>query len=301
VSWSDEELIEAVERYRAALIEGGTKPGTASVYISQVDRFVRWLTGRDPGAVIAGRARRSPSRTSARLRPASASVTASLPESLRRAIDEWGQHGRSAQPAMQWHREKWIAEFPQHEALFRSLPEGLDRDVIKSRCGNAAEDRASAEAAFIVSMVWGYGVKGYGRPRTARVLATNDAPGRLQAVVRTLMDEGAVAAYDRLGKDQRLRGLGPAFGTKFLYFCQSPDQRPRALIHDEFVASWLRDSAGINLSPLAWSTRTYAAYLGLLHRWADELACEPDDVELAIFHVAASSRRSPWAPRSAGS
>lgn len=290
---TDDDLRDAVDRYRDHLIGIGTKLGTANVYVGQVARFVDWLTHEDNASGV-----RAPKPSASRTPRVAMKTTvrnAGVPSSLRDAIATWKASGRQPQAPMAWRRDRWITDFPQHSAILEALPDRLGRHDVRTWCANAATDRSAAEAAYLVTMVWGYGIKGYGRPRTAKVLGNPDAAGRLLVVARTLAEDGAVAAYHRLGTDQRLRGLGPAFGTKFLHFCQPSDDRPRALIHDEFVASWLRAVAGISLSPLSWSTQTYSAYLDLLHGWAMELDCEPDEAELAIFLDAASGRQSPWA------
>ena len=154
-------------------------------------------------------------------------------------------------------------------------------------------------SAFVAVMAWGYGSVGYGPYRTTRVLSdTPDAGKRLLAVTRTLADEGALAAYRRLAspRDCRLLGLGPAFGTKYLYFCQPPDQEVTALIHDALVSTWLLREAGLTLSSAVWSVSTYRHYLELMHKWAAELACRPDELEYGIFAAMAADRGSQWAP-----
>jgi hypothetical protein len=77
--------------------------------------------------------------------------------------------------------------------------------------------------------------------------------------------------------------LGPAFGTKFLYFCQRIGQWPQALIHDKNLSDWLRDNARLNLPSASWSERRYRAYLAQMHSWAEDLDRSPDDVELCMF------------------
>jgi hypothetical protein len=53
-----------------------------------------------------------------------------------------------------------------------------------------------------------------------------------------------------------LVGLGPAFGTKFLYFCSPPGGQP-ALILDRLMSRWLRDNAGLAVNEIRWSVSTY--------------------------------------------
>jgi hypothetical protein len=97
-----------------------------------------------------------------------------------------------------------------------------------------------------------------------------------------------VEAHTNLGDNgtARLPYLGPAFGTKFLYFCSSTGGRP-ALILDRFVARWLRENVGLVLNEVRWSVSTYASYLKTMFGWADELGLTADELEACIFSTQA--------------
>lgn len=206
--------------------------------------------------------------------------------------------GQGQQAAFDWPKDKWTTALPQDRAHLENLPDRLDRTSVAHQCRDAAASPEGARSAFITAMAWGYGDRGYGRYRTNRVLANPQAADRLCAVAKTLADEGALAAYRRLATadDLRLHGLGPAFGTKYLYFCQSPTARPRALILDALVARWLREAGLLEVDPVPWSTGTYGRYLGTMHDWAAELETSADTLELAMFEEAASATSSSWNP-----
>lgn len=110
----------------------------------------------------------------------------------------------------------------------------------------------------------------------------------------TLVDEGPVAAYGRLARDCPMKYLGPAFGTKFLAFCQPAGQPVVALIQDELVSSWLARHGRPDLTSNGWSERTYAAYLSQIHAWAAELGCDAETVERLIFQAEADTRGNQW-------
>jgi hypothetical protein len=107
---------------------------------------------------------------------------------------------------------------------------------------------------------------------------------------------GLVRAYGRLGDHgaARLPGLGPAFGTKFLYFCSPPGTCP-ALILDRLVADWLSEHAGLRLNQIRWSASTYLRYLTAMSGWADEMALPADKLEVCIFMAAAADTGGQWA------
>ncbi len=211
---------------------------------------------------------------------------ASALEVLRGLVRDWHKRGSPPQRAIKWRQADWMAAFRKHRDTLMRLPSSLDRDDVRRVAARAAQDPEEAEFAFLVVKAWGEGDNGYGPFRARESLEVTSDPGtRLMAAAQTIVARGAVAAYERFSDrgDCRIFSLGPAFGTKFLYFCQPYDQRPRALIHDKNVADWLRDNAGLSLPSASWSVLRYRAYLAQMHRWAEDLDCSPDDVELCMF------------------
>ena len=89
-------------------------------------------------------------------------------------------------------------------------------------------------------------------------------------------------------------GLGPAFGTKYLYFTQPPPQGPRALIVDALVTEWLDRETDLGFAAGAFSVPTYGRYLEMMHDWAASLGCEPDELESCMFRAIATERGSQW-------
>src|SRR5439155_446350 len=186
--------------------------------------------------------------------------------------------------------------------FLNQLPDELDRAAVRAAGASAAVGEREATAAFIAVMAWGFGSVGYGPFRTRRILAsTPDAASRLRKVAELVQGSSADSAYRSFARsaESRLQFLGPSFGTKFLHFCQPANRWPRALILDEFVASWLREHTGEKLDPVAWNEPTYRRYLRLMHGWSEALGVEPDELEYCIFQAAADSRASQWGAKSA--
>jgi hypothetical protein len=207
-------------------------------------------------------------------------------EELRGVTSEWRRRGSPPQGPTEWRKPDWIRSFPDHARFLHKQPRVLDRTAVAEGATSANVDRAAAESAFILSKAWGEGKNGYGCSRALESFdQTPNIGDRLVTIARTLQNDGALAAYARMCDDGdcRIFNLGPAFGTKFLYFAQPPTMRPRALIHDRIVAKWLRERAGLYLGSDVWSVARYATYIDHMHRWAEALECEPDEVELNIF------------------
>ena len=202
---------------------------------------------------------------------------------------------------MTWHRDRWVDALPLHEETLRALPLQIDRHAVGAASAGADDEPAAAVRALIAVMVWGFGTRGYGPFRVRRMLRAADAPRRLALVSRTLRDAGPLAAYRRMANssDCRVAFLGPAFGTKFLYFCQPPPTSgARALILDRYVADWLQREAAFVVDPWSWSPAAYGRYLDQMQAWAELLKCAPDDLERLMFEVIATERDSEWAIRS---
>lgn len=156
---------------------------------------------------------------------------------------------------------------------------------------------ACAVRSYIAVCVWGTGTGGRGVARRARPLRSQaDVGERLLEAIGTLRGDGAVAAYRRLRNDGDLhiKGLGPAFFSKVLYFTGwNHVAGPRPLILDRFVARALDDQAGLGWRPTwNWTSGQYDRYLDLVAGWAVSWGTEADVVERELFeHGKALSRR----------
>jgi hypothetical protein len=180
--------------------------------------------------------------------------------------------------------------------MLEALPDALDREAIRAASREAAEGPAQAVRAFMATMIWGYGRVGYGPWRTRRVLEeTPEAPLKLTTAAALVRADGGPVAYRAMTSALRLRFLGPAFGTKYLYFAPSQPDNPPALILDRLVAGWLNRHAGTRINPITWAPSTYKHYVGLLVEFAEELDVGPDAIEERIFIAAAREAGGQWA------
>lgn len=213
----------------------------------------------------------------------------------------WHQAGRPRQVKSSWNIEAWVRQLPEYESLLRSFPSGsIGRQDGIDLVGKVT-DEESAVNAFLLSMVWGYGPVGYGPFRTRRVLNGKDAPARLLEVARIAQSEGGLPAFKQIaGKRQQDRGylkfLGPAFGTKYLYFLTAAIPAVETTpVLDAVVERWFRQNLpGSPVSSFSWQTGSYEAFLRYLQEWSTALAgagnddLKLDDVEYLIFASGAS-------------
>jgi hypothetical protein len=95
--------------------------------------------------------------------------------------------------------------------------------------------------------------------------------------------ENEERAYIHLAKESRLTFLGPAFGTKFLYFISERSAIELPLILDAVVSQALLELAGVAISAKTWNPSAYQNYLARLRGWAAALSVSPPDVERILF------------------
>ena len=190
------------------------------------------------------------------------------------------------------------------------LPDGIPRTGRISR-GDVLDIGERVRAAMLratdllaASFVWGWGTTGYGPRRYRDICAA--AGDRLESSLQRVLaeinkDPGSpdlIAGYAQLygGYDyenrgapghepwSRLRGFGPAFFTKFLYF-----STPGALILDNRLANAIHSRSRLSYlvtekdRSLAWTPYRYAVYLHWMGQTALVAGVEPDILELTLF------------------
>lgn len=213
-----------------------------------------------------------------------------VPHSLADLIDR--RRGQEQQ-AISWPQGRWKRACSSH-AVLGNLPPTLDRKRVRLESANAGTSESAAMNAFLATMVWGYGNVGYGAWRVTQALKDGDAGRKLLDVVTALNSDGPEAAYRLMAGASRLHRIGPAFGTKFLYFADLGIHLRRALILDALVAEWLGRNTNFRVDPVPWAPAKYGEYLEKMHDWAHALTMDPDAVELAIFQEMSDRDGNQW-------
>ena len=147
-------------------------------------------------------------------------------------------------------------------------------------------------------MVWGYGDRGYGPYRVTQMMKQHHAVEVLSEAFEFCQRGDAKGAYEFLSKN-RIRILGPSYGSKFITFCTPRDIG--APIYDSLIAMWVKEFAakeflGVTTSSESWNLKTYSRYWDWVKEHADELECYPDEIELVLFRDAERkfSKASNW-------
>lgn len=216
---------------------------------------------------------------------------------LVRLVDNWKANGSPKQEGFNWSssRNNWIAAFPNESKFISALPEEIDRDVVRKICDS---DKYNIIQKFLAVMVWGYGDRGYGPYRVTQMMNQDHAVPVLTQVYGLCKNGDAKGAYDFLRRN-RIRILGPSYGSKFITFCT-----PREIgapIYDSLIAIWVREFAekeflGVSTSSENWNLKTYSRYWDWIKEHSDALKCYPDEIELVLFRDAESkfAKASNW-------
>ncbi|MCD1287781.1 hypothetical protein CV023_18410 [Brevibacterium sp. CCUG 69071] len=161
---------------------------------------------------------------------------------------------------------------------------------------------------FLLAMLWGYGLVGYGPFRTRRILDRPEAAAELFEVAQVAQSDGGLAAFKLIadcrngGERSFLKWLGPAFGTKYIYFLTAKNnpQKP-APVMDAVVYRWFRKHApDRKLRVDLWHTPSYEQFLSSLEEWAADITqqfdqeIQIDDVEYLIFAEGSRFEGNDW-------
>lgn len=220
-------------------------------------------------------------------------MSVSIPSELREAFARWDRAGRPSAEPSPWRRTFWEARVAVPEKL-SSVP--IDREVATEWARRVtAGDRVSQAQAFVVAMIWGHGPVPYGPYRTQRIMEQSQFSDHLAEVTEATLYRGGIAGYRTvyehrwLGEHRDpgyLKWLGPAFGTKYLYFLTRA-HRPGEItpVLDDVVRRWFRAYVPqINVEIGDWEhPDRYQAFVETVQEWGAELGIPSDEVEHLIF------------------
>ena len=186
--------------------------------------------------------------------------------------------------------EEWVERFPRDSRFLRSICQDLDRARVKRICSNRSN--SSARQKFLAVMLWGYGSYAIGATRAQKVTQEVDFDVKLRKVIELAQRGRHVDAISFMTMNP-IKGFGPAYGTKLVYFC-SP-RNVCAPIYDKRVRDWLakyarRELPGARLEKVQWHTNSYVAWSNWLQSQESLLGYKWEDLEYLIFQDAKKIR-----------
>ncbi|MFF1945132.1 hypothetical protein ACFVWF_23685 [Rhodococcus qingshengii] len=200
-----------------------------------------------------------------------------------------------------FNRDRWKKLIPQQSAWPAELdacsmvgrwPYVDRRQVfdVARRVGSGSDDPTGATQLYVAAAVWGTGTSALDVSRRIKVLKEPDVDMHLAAALKILQVEGPVSAYRSLsiGGSHRVKNLGPAFFSKFLYFAgfDAKGYMQKPLILDQHVARSLNVFTNSEWSTAGpWSTEQYARYLDHVDDWASQWDTSHDVVERQLFRL----------------
>jgi hypothetical protein len=150
----------------------------------------------------------------------------------------------------------------------------------------------------MASMMWGYGTSaGYGPARTLNALTSHSDVGTELAEAIRLVSSGEPGDLQSAYENFSLKPCGVVYRTKFFFAIGlGTNSRPIPLVLDSVVGRKLRALNGDNgFDPsafvkvaqngktLTWFPSGYIEYVKEMDRWAQELGCRADGIELFLF------------------
>lgn len=245
-------------------------------------------------------------------------MTTPVPDSLQKAFEQWTVRGKPEDEPTTWKKASWekaLAGAEPVRDLLGGWPAELNgeplsrKDVTAFAAKVTPEDRASQLTAFLAAMIWGYGRVGYGPSRVVKMLAEPGFLDDLAELTRTTLAKGGVAAYERAwegrfgsGKDRGfLKHLGPAFGTKYIYFltrAQPVEGQGIAPVLDSVVRMWFRKNApdvDVRIGDGWGHADRYETYVKTMLAWEADLGIPADDIERLIFVSREAEVGGTWA------
>ena len=183
---------------------------------------------------------------------------------------------------------EWIERFPGDAKFLKSVAKNLNRKNVRKVCSQRSTH--SIREKFLAVMLWGYGPYAVGAARTLKITKEQEFESRLKEVYNLAKRGRHIDAISFMAIDP-IKGFGPAYGTKFVYFC-SP-KNVCAPIYDKRVRDWLGKYAknelyGASLHRIQWHTNSYLAWSQWLQVQAKLLKTNWEDLEYLIFEDAKS-------------
>lgn len=168
----------------------------------------------------------------------------------------------------------------------------VNRSDVFEHAARARAGDLSWTVVLVASYAWGYARTPFGPFRITRILNQNQhIEETLSEVAELLHSNDPLGAYFVLRNPRNAHGigkikyLGPAFFTKFLYFARGSDADSQPLILDRVLAQAVRDLCDdpTLLRGASWKTSQYAFYLAFMNTLAKQHRKRPDELERALF------------------
>ena len=191
-------------------------------------------------------------------------------------------------------QDHWRARrLPHPQVLDELQQEYATHGTIRRSFVFTYHDRTPVEL-FIAVMAWGLGPDNRGPAKIGKILDLSDAAEAIEAVVKSVRQDGAVAGYSKHYAGDKLPQLDVAFITKLLYYAgYQEERRPRPLIYDNLVATAIVRLPDAPLLPSIGErvrAKAYERYCCWAEKTAADYRTEPTVLEWALFSLGGQIR-----------
>lgn len=228
---------------------------------------------------------------------------ASAPQALRTFIHEQSRQQSVIDHGFVLNTDWWarkLSDLPGGPVLNDDGTQGrgrITRGGIFALAEDAVQDTTGEAALRLLwhALHWGTGDNNRGnRKRIAAVAADPQRFGRLlhDAAKASRQDAAAAFTFLKPGRANAIKGLGPGFFTKFLYFAGGGHPDHPCLIVDRRVQRTLHRETGKQHRRLApnflYGVNSYTSAVTVMRQWATEVSSSdrpvaPDEVERWAF------------------
>ena len=220
----------------------------------------------------------------------------SLPASAHEWLKQVDSHEAIFEQRFSVPLQWWEKEFAEHRMRSSLVGTSISRGDLFAIADDALNSPDAALQLLWNSIAWGSGMGTRNiRTRIAAVADNASAAGQLLQRAAHTSRVDPQAAYDLLYPENKaaLRGLGPAFFTKYLYFAGAGAAVHPCCILDKRVALALRVIGWESLPTQQWLSSAYKRYNELLQRWSGEIATPRIDlIERWLFDKAGNAAAS---------
>ena len=213
-------------------------------------------------------------------------------------VEEWTLRGKPKQNGVDWPLDPWINLFPEHKDFLTSLKyrnAGLiDRDLVH-KVTMHENSKQNYLAGFLPAMIWGYASVAYGPTRVRKIFDQEKTEKAIADCVSKISANDLAGAFDSLITNGP-KGLGCAFGSKYLYFASPSSSRVEPLILDSLMNQALTKWCGVHFDPLSATSETYLEYITFMANVAKVHEVSSGELEEVLFtEIAKELGNQSWA------
>ena len=200
-------------------------------------------------------------------------------------LEEWRLRKSLPHNSATWQLKPWVNVFPDKTEFLTQLHMqnlgSIDRTLIKSIVRNSFLT-SNVVDGFLATMIWGYSNNSTGPYRTSKIINQKDFESNVSNSYDYLLKSNTKKAFDTLITNGP-KYLGPAFGTKYLYFAAPKSLLPAPVILDSLISEALATWGNFHIDSQKASSNDYLEYINYMAQEAENLGMDSECLEMIMF------------------